>query len=792
MKRAVLILILFFPLFVISQSEIKGRITDTNEPIVFANIILTNPNNDNVIGTTSDFDGNFTLNAKNGIYTLTISYVGYTTYTSNIKLEKNLDLGLITLTADQNALDEVVITSRKKLIEQKPDRLIFNVENSITASNGDALDALKIAPGLQLQNGEINMFGKGNPRVLINDRLLPLSGEELTSYLNTLSANDIKKIEIITSPPAKYEASGNGGLINIILKKGTQNAWKNTVAITHNIDTYNFTTFRNSLLYNKNKWNVSLSLDKTRGYIRGKEDFQVYYPESTWDIDIKTKDHKKALSGRLLLDYQLSDKTTIGIQYLGSKTNPDISDTSVTSIYNTNNTLDSLLINNGGEFDERISNSLNLHAITKLDTLGRKLSIDADYFNYDAEKSRDFLTKSYDANYTFQNINQSARGNSIQNLKNRSFKVDMEHPIQAINLSYGVKISATESESKLDFFNTITGTPELDTNISNSFKYTENNQAIYINGNKTINDKWQVQLGLRLENTQTEGFSKELNQTTKNNYAKLFPTVFIMHNSNDNNVFSFSYSKRIQRPAFSHLNPFRIYVSSNTYNQGNPFLQPSFNDNFELKHTFKNKLTTNIFYNIRSNASGIIFTSSIEDNTQIVTRENFFNQYTIGIGQSYVYNKLSWIQSVNNFNLIHVKSKFNNAINAQPQNGISYVASTSNTFKIDNQNKIQLDANYNSKAKSDLFSIGDSYSIDLGYSTSFLDKSLNFSVLVKDIFATSYLNNLESNVNGVRQVYGQNRNNRYVRFSLNYNFGNKKIKGKNRQFGNSEETRRVN
>lgn len=206
MKRAVLILILFFPLFVISQSEIKGRITDTNEPIVFANIILTNPNNDNVIGTTSDFDGNFTLNAKNGIYTLTISYVGYTTYTSNIKLEKNLDLGLITLTADQNALDEVVITSRKKLIEQKPDRLIFNVENSITASNGDALDALKIAPGLQLQNGEINMFGKGNPRILINDRLLPLSGEELTSYLNTLSANDIKKIEIITSATSKIRS----------------------------------------------------------------------------------------------------------------------------------------------------------------------------------------------------------------------------------------------------------------------------------------------------------------------------------------------------------------------------------------------------------------------------------------------------------------------------------------------------------------------------------------------------------------------------------------------------------
>ena len=792
MKRLVLLIILIFPLLIFSQIELKGNIADVNEPIIWANIILTQSDNDKIIGTTSDFDGNFTLNAEKGNYTLIVSYVGYTSFEKEITLESNMNLNTITLQADTKSLDEVVITSRKKLIEQKPDRIIFNVENSITASNGDALDALKVAPGLQVQNGVINMFGRGNPRVMINDRMLPLSGEELTSYLNSLSASDIKKIEVITSPPSKYDASGNGGLINIILKKGTQNSWKNTTSITHNIDTYNYTTFRNSLLFNKNKVNLSLSINKTRGYIRGEEDFQVYYPTSTWDIDINTKDHKKAFSGRLLLDYDVTENTTIGVQYFGNKTNPDISDRSITNIYNTSNTIDSLLINNGKEFDERISHSLNVHAITKLDSLGRKLSFDADYFTYDAEKSRNFRTESFDANNQFQNVNLSSSANSIQNLKNLSFKADMEHPLKSINLSYGFKVSAIDSESGLDFYNTISGSAELDTNVSNSFKYEENNQAIYVNGSKNINDKWQLQLGLRLENTQTKGFSLELNQTTKNDYSKLFPSLFVMYNSNDNNTFSLSYVKRIQRPAFNHLNPFRVYVSSNTYSQGNPFLQPTFNNNFEIKHTYKNKLTTNVFYNIKNNTSGVIFTSNIEENTQIVTRDNFFKEYIVGIGESYLYNKLNWLQSQNSFTLIHIKSKFTKPFNATPQNGLSYIAASNNTIKLNDTNRLQIDANYNSKAKSNLFSVGDSFSLDLGYSTSFLDKNLQFSVVFKDVFATSYLNNLESNVNGVRQVYGQNRNNRYVKFSLNYSFGNKKIKEKNRQFGNAEETNRVN
>ncbi len=791
MNRITFILILVFPILTFSQKTISGKITDNLGPVAGANIVLQNSEAE-IIGTISDFDGNFTIQAKNDNYKLTISYVGYISHTQDITLAENIDLGIITLKEDSNTLEEVVITSRKRLIEQKADRIVFNVSNSIAASNGDAIDALKVTPGLQVRNEGINIFGKGNSQVMINGRLLPLTGEELTNYLNSIAGEDIKKIEVITAPPAKYDAAGNGGLINIVLKTGVQNSWKNTVSVIHNIDTYNFTTIRNSFSYRKDKLNLSASIDKTRGNIRGLEDFQVFYPNSTWDIAIDTKESKKAFSGRLLLDYDISNKTTIGIQYFGNQMQPATNDRSITRIMNPSNTIDSLLINNGNENRENLSHSLNLHAETKLDTLGRTLSVDADYFTFEADRNRVFRTESFDTNNNFQNVNLAAITTSMQSIKNKSLKVDMEHPFKSINVSYGSRISSINSKSTIEFFNTESGTPVLDTNISNTFEYTENNQAVYINASKKLNEKWQLQMGLRFESTQTEGFSKDLNQTNTNRYSKLFPTLYASYEKNENNSFSFSYSKRIERPSFNNLNPFRVFISSNTYSEGNPFLQPSFTDNFELKHTYKGTLTTNVFFNIKNDMSGTIFTSDIESNTQIVTRDNFLKQYVFGVGESYTYNKLKWLQSQNNFTLIHFKSEFTKPFDATLQNGFAYIASSNNNFKLNTKNNLQVNANYESEIKYGLFSVGSTFSLDLGYSRTFLDKSLQLSVLVKDIFNTSALNNLESTVNSVRQVYGQQRNNRYVRFSLRYSFGNKDINSKRRRFGNEEETNRVN
>ena len=791
MKRLITLILLSLPTLLIAQISIKGKVTNQSQPIVWANVALTNLHGEIITGSITDDYGTFYIKTEPGTYKLNISFIGYSTFEKEITLNKSLEIGDIILKAD-NTLDEIVITHQKKLIEQKPDRIIFNVENSVTAIGGNALDALRIAPGLRVQNNSINLLGRGESRVMINGRLLQLSGGDLTSYLNSISANDIKKIEVITTPPAKYEAAGNGGLVNIILKKGQLNSWKNTISIVDNINTYNFATLRNSLLYNKNKLSLSLNVNSTKGNYRNTEDFQVYYPNSTWDIDINSKETADNTSAQLLLDYDITKNTTIGIQYLGNSKTPNRTDKSISRILNQSNTLDSLLINSGNNSSKINSHLINLHANTKLDSLGKSISFDVDYFKYDSNQNRTFITNSFSPSNDFQNINAAANSFTDQKIENFSVKTDVEHPTKFINLSYGAKISSIKNNSDIQFFNTITGIAVLDSNISNTFKYEENNQAIYVSGLKKINTKWDIQLGLRLENTKTKGFSVELNETNTNNYTKLFPSMYASFNKNEYNSFSLSYGKRIERPRFSDLNPFRSVISSNTFSVGNPFLRPSFVDSFEFKHTYKNKYTTNTFLSIRNDGSSVIFTSDIENSTQIVTRSNFFKQYMYGIGESFLFNKFSWWQSQNSLNLIGSKTEFTMDIGAQPQNGMMFSANSSNKITINTSTKLQIDASYDSPFKAGLFSVGETYSLDLGISKTFLDKDLQIAVLVKDIFNTSSLNNLESTVNTVKQVYGQNDNNRYIRLSASYSFGNNKIKEKSRSFGNEEERRRSN
>ncbi len=791
MKRLITLLLLMLPTLLISQVNIKGKVTGQSQAVAWANVVLTNLNDDIITGSVTDDYGTFNLKAEPGTYKLTISFIGYNSFVKEITLKNDLDLGAIVLKAD-NTLDEIVITHQKKLIEQKPDRIIFNIENSVTAIGGNALDALRIAPGLRIRNNSINLLGRGESRVMINGRLLQLSAEDLTSYLNSISASDIKKIEVITTPPAKYEAAGNGGLINIILKKGQLNSWKNTISIAENINTYHFTTLRNSLLYNKSKLSLSFNVNGVKGNSRNIEDFQVYYPNSTWDIDINSKEREDNLSAQFLLDYGITENTTIGVQYLGNTKTPDLTDKSISRIFNHSNTLDSLLINNGNNHSKVNSHLINLHANTKLDSLGKSISFDVDYFTYDSNQNRDFITNSFAPNNDFLGVNAAANNFSNQKIENFSFKTDIEHPSKFINLSYGAKISSIKNNSDIQFFNTITGTPVLDSNISNTFKYEENNQAIYISGLKKINEKWDVQLGLRLENTKTKGFSVELNETNTDSYTKLFPSFYASYNKNENNSFSLSYGKRIERPRFRDLNPFRSVISSNTFSVGNPFLRPSFVDSFEFKHTHKNKYTTNAFLSIRNDGASVIFTSDVENSTQIVTRSNFFKQYIYGIGESFLFNKVSWWQSQNSLNVIGSKTEFTMDIGAKPQNGIMFSANSSNKITINKSTKLQIDASYDSPFKAGLFSVGETYSLDLGISKQFLDKDLQVAILIKDVFKTSSLNNLESTVNSVKQVYGQNDNNRFIRLSASYSFGNKKINEKRRNFGNEEERRRTN
>ncbi|WP_278022195.1 TonB-dependent receptor domain-containing protein [Flavobacterium ginsengisoli] len=792
MKKLNLLILLLLPLFCLAQSTLKGKVASETKSLEWAEISIVNMEGKIIDGTTTKEDGSFEVNLKNGFYKIEISLLGFTAYEKEISLEKNTDLGTIVLKENETKLVEVVVQSKKKTIEQKTDRLVYNLENNVTTTGGDALSAINTAPGVVVKNDVITILGKGTSRVMIDGRLIELTGEELNNFLKSISVADIKNIEVISNPPAKYEADGTGGLINIIMKKGVRDSWKNSTTVSYDQNKYGIYTLRDNFFYSKNKFRFSASVNGRTGYKNSIENLDMYFPDGLSKMDADTKVKNESFSGKLALDYDLSKRTTIGFQFMNDRNNPDFGSDIRIEKYNIENELQNVTLNKSFTDKGSKNQTYNAHLITKLDSLNRKLSFDVDYFNYNSKFDRDFIANNYNSDMEFIDINQAGRNISNQDIDNWSFKADMEHPFQAFNLSYGAKMSFTNSISDVVFYNTITGIPELDLSQSNRFKYTENNQAVYINGDKKINEKWSLQMGLRLENTQTNGFSETMNQENVNDYLKLFPTFYASYKKNDNNTFSLNYGKRINRPRFDLLNPFRVYINSNSYSEGNPFLKPSFSDNFELAHSYKEVLRTSIFVNAITNGYGVVFTSNPETNTQIVTRENYYKGLNYGLGETYSATLADWWQSENTLYFLGSETKFIKDINATPSNSLQIDFTTNNTFVLGKNTKLQVDFNYSSPFKSGLYEVGYVSSFDIGFKQDLLNKTLQIAFLANDIFNTSYLKDFTSVVNGVKQVYSQNESNRFVRLSVIYNFGNKKINVKERNFGNQEERKRAN
>ena len=793
MKKVNLIIFLLLPLFCLAQStfKLKGKITEEKTSLGWSNVIVSTQNGKIVDGTTTKEDGTFEINIKKGIYKIGITLLGFTNWEKEISIEKDTDLGTIILKENATNLGEVVVKTKINTIEQKIDRVVYNVENNISVVGGDALSAINTAPGVVVQSNAINILGKGASRVMIDGCMIELSGEELNGFLKSISATDIKSIEVITNPPAKYEANGTGGIINVILKKGIRNSWKNSSVISYDQNKYGIYTLRNSFFYSKNKFRFAFSGNGRTGNSRSTEDLDIYYPNGLWAVKDDSKQKENNLSGRVSLDYNLSGRTTIGFQYLNENAAPDMRSKTDIKIFNTSKTLDSLLVNNGYNNKYSGSQTYNAHLVSKLDTLGRKVSVDLDYFTYNSKFDKNFVATSYSPDGTYQNTNQSARNNSNQNIDNVSVKTDLEQPFQFVNLSYGAKVSFIKSNSDVFYYNTISGTPELDSNQSNVFEYKENNQAIYISGDKKINDKITVQLGFRLENTQTNGYSETLNQKVENNYLKLFPSLYADYKLNKNHGFNFSYGKRINRPGFGLLNPFRSYINSNSYSEGNPFLKPSFSNNFDFTYSYKKNLRTNIFFNTINDGYGVVFTSNPEINTQIMSRENYFKENSFGIGENYSAEITSWFETQSSAYLLGSKTSFISDINAVPSNSMQVYLSTENTISLGETTKLQVEYFYSSPFKKGLYEIGYMSGLNIAIRQSLFKNKLQLNFLINDIFNKSYLKGYKSIVNGVTQVYSQNESSRFFRLSATYNFGNKKINVEQRKFGNEDEKKRT-
>ena len=362
-----------------------------------------------------------------------------------------------------------------------------------------------------------------------------------------------------------------------------------------------------------------------------------------------------------------------------------------------------------------------------------------------------------------------------------------------MDLSFGGRISSSKSLNDISFFNSgLVDNPITDLPLSqNDFEYKEDIQAVYISANKKFNDKWSLQMGLRMEATQTDSKSNNQNLSVNNDYSKLFPTFYISYNATENSNFSFNYSKRIKRPRFSQLNPNVYFINPFQSIVGNAFLQPSFIDNFELTNTYKKFITT-VYYSYEDNLFSRVPLADSSTNIIRFTFENFINTNRIGISESYTFDKVNWWSSYNGLDINYSKSKFNLEEEQQDQEGLNASVYTYNDFNLNTDKTLLMGVNYwySFPGINGIFDNKSKSSLSLSLQYLLLNKDLNITLKGNDLFKTAATRRTTT-VNGVFQTARYYFDNRSFLLSVSYKFGNKDIRAKKHKTGNKDEKKRT-
>lgn len=773
--------------------QLTGKVTNREKiPVELASVLLKLNDSINVNHVTTDSLGNFTLLAEAGTYTLHIRQFGEELYKQVLSLDKNTDLGIIEINESQ-LLEAVVVEGRKKIIERKADRLVFHVENAATAG-GNALDVLKSTPMIRVQNETVSIIGKSEVLVMIDDHLQRMSSDDLANLLQSIPADQIKSIEVITTPPAKYEAEGNSGLINIRLKSAKANSWNANIGANYRQRTYAGGNLNGILNYNHNKLSFQFSINSGNHRYLSTSEQHIFYPAESWKTNQKDLTTVKEFSVGAGLDYKLTRNWASGIKYSGSLTgessqiNPLTSRTFVSS-----GAVNSYVSSDVNATSKPEMHSLNWANTFKTDSSGRVLTIELDYFNYRKKDSRFFSGNELDENRSILPATFFSSTNSNTNqIQNYSFKADVEMPLRFAALTFGGKLSSTETVNDLSVYDHESGTTVLNTNQSNRFRYREYNEAVYTSLSKKFGKKWDSQIGLRVEFTQTEGYSKNLDQTNRNQYIKLFPTAYIVYSPNDNLSFSFNYSKRIRRPDFDYLNPFIVRSSPFYYSEGNPFLKPTLIDNLEFSFVHKQNWVSSVYYTYISDFSQELSIPDVNTNITRSTPLNYANSHIAGFSTYYNFNKWSRWNSFTGFNISYqsVNSKIDFIQSIGGWNAYLY---SNNDFTLNKSKTLFVSVNYSWQPPGtyQIFHISDLHMLDVSVQALFFKKKLSLGVTLRDLLngqrpVISYYSN---DVKTSAQSYNDSR---VLRISVSYKFGNDNLKSKERNFGNEEEQNRAN
>jgi hypothetical protein len=795
MRKIIFAFVFLYISISFSQNKLIGRVINQNKvPVDLAEVFLLNRDSVIINSQLTNVKGEFLFLIEQGTYRIQIKQQNNILWEQNIDFTNDFDLGQLSVIEKTKYLTEVLVTHKKKIFERKIDRLVFNVGNSITSLGGDAIDALRATPSLRIQNDQIMMIGKSGMSVMIDDVIIHLSGEDLINFLKTIKSDNIKSIEVITAPPAKYDSEGNSGIVNIKLKKAKKDSWGGDFNSSYTKTKFDLGSIGSVINYQKNNISINYTINYNNGSTAPYQENYVYYPTVNWFETNEKRSYQNNLSNQFNFDYQLTKITKLGIQYMASKNKPldkSLSNSKITD--KVTSQLDSLIVTPSYVRSTKKLSAINFYSLTKLDSVGKQLFINADYFEYNSNSNNNFSSNYYYGDGSeIPNRNLKANNISDQKITIYTSKIDLDLPLKWAKISLGAKTSFIKTKNKIAYYNTYNSEPILDLTKSNLFDYYENTQALYTSARKSLAKKWEVQLGLRVENTQIKGVSPTIEQQNTNTYIRLFPTLYVTYTPNENSIFSLNYNRRIDRPSYTDLNPFRLYSTAFNYMEGNPFLQPYFTNNIELSHSYKD-LYSSLSYKNLTNGIDYITIVSIDSGIQIAKPYNFYTQNSVVLSENYTFSKWKGYENNIGFNLFYTLTS-PRSINIVPEISSWTTSFNSyNSFILNKKNNIKasLDFVYSSPSILGSYKLRSYYFFDAGIRMSLFEKKLRMAISVVDVFRTNKLRYSQV-VNNIKITALDYSNPQSLRFSLSYYFGKSFTKNETINSSNEDEKVRVN
>ena len=648
--------ILLFSSSVYSQSThtIKGKLNAESEWVAFATVLVKSVSDSTIVkfGITDSL-GTFEIKGvPEGSYFIQTNAFGYKDYVSSLLLVKtdDLDLGTLETTVNTEVLNEVSIVKMRPVIEIMPDKTVFNVENTINSTGANGFELLRKAPGVIIDNSNnIILEGKSGVQIFIDNKASILSGDDLVNFLMSLQASDIDAIEIITQPSSKFDAAGNAGIINILLKRDKRLGTNGSVGLGYVYGKNHRLNSSISLNHRNKKSNIYATYSNSLGKRWSFLDFNRLQQEIIYDSKTRTLRNGGANNAKIGADWFVGPNHTIGVLATGNlfNTSSVSKTTTLISPEGSNELLQTLIADNTTDGENyQVTGNINYRFT---DTSGHEFSADADYGIYN-RAANVFQPNLYlDGATGATQLENNYRMITPTNIEIITGKADYSQNFWKGKLSIGGKYSLVKTDNTFEFYDVKPNSEVLNSQRSNQFVYTENINAIYINFGKKIKPKLNLQLGLRGEQTISEGelISSQVNadDIVKRNYFNIFPSGGLTYTPNFNNIWSFTFSRRIQRPNYQSLNPFESQIDELSFAKGNPFLQPQYISNAKVSHTFKYRFNTSLSFSYVQDFFAQI-TDTLGDTKSFLISRNVADQTIVNLGVSLPFSVKKMVECI--------------------------------------------------------------------------------------------------------------------------------------------------